>query len=330
MQRDVMVENTLDAIDDIVGMAELAEEQGYDRSWIGESWGRDAVSLVTLMASATDRIGVGTSILPVYTRTPSLAGQTAATLQEISDERFRVGLGPSGPAVIEGWHGVDFDRPLRRTREFVEIVKTVTRGDVVDYDGEFFQLSGFRIRSNPPAPVPVDVAALGSKMVELAGRFADGWHPVMLTPAGIDDRLTDLERGAELGDRSVDDVRVMPGVPCCVLKDDDRARSLARQHVAMYLGAMGTYYRDSVADQGYPDVAQAVSDRWQDGDKGEAVGAVTDDLLDDIAVAGAPDEMEDRLSRWDADGVDAVCMHMPHDSSVEEMRETVRALSPES
>jgi len=299
LARDVMVDNTLKRIEDVVGVTELAEREGYDRAWMGESWGRDAVTLVTLMCDATEDIGIGTSILPVYSRTPAMIGQTAATLQEVADGRMRIGLGPSGAAVIEHWHGVDFERPLRRTREYVEIVQAITRGEVVNYDGEFVEMGGFRIRSDPSSPVPVDVAALGPKMVELAGRFADGWHPIMLTPDGLEERLEALNRGAELGDRSAADRRVTAGVVCCVLEDADRAHSLARHHVAMYVGAMGTYYRDALADQGYPDVAAEVHETWQNGDQEAAVAAVSDELLDDVAVTGDPASAPDRLERFD-------------------------------
>lgn len=325
-----MVPNTLDSVAEVVETGQTAERLGYGRVWVGESWGRDAVTLTATLAAATDRVGLGTSILPVYSRTPALMGQTAATLQEASDGRFRLGIGPSGPAVIERWHGVEFDRPLRRTREYVEILRAVVRGGVVDYDGDLFELSGFRLRSAPPEPVPVDVAAIGPKMVELAGRFADGWHPVLLTPAGVEDRLGDLRRGAALGERSIDDVRVTVGVVCCVLADGERARALARSHVAMYLGAMGTYYRDAVADQGYESVAHGVHDAWQDGDREAAIGLVGDELLDDIAVAGTPETVADRLARFDLDGVDAVNTHFPTGATRAEVNETMAALGPDA
>ncbi|MEF8781430.1 MAG: TIGR04024 family LLM class F420-dependent oxidoreductase, partial [Haloferacaceae archaeon] len=187
------------SLDAIVSMAQRAEGAGYDRVWLPETWGRDAVTTLALAAERTDRIGLGTSITNVYSRSPALVGQTAATLQEASDGRFRVGLGPSGPEVIQRWHGESFDRPLRRTREYVEIVRAVCAGEEVDYDGDVFDLSGFRLRCDPPEPAPpIDAAGLGPKSVELAGRFADGWHALLLTPDGLRDRLSDLRRGAEL------------------------------------------------------------------------------------------------------------------------------------
>lgn len=145
-----------------------AESLGYDRVWVPETWGRDVVTVLASLAARTDDIGIGASVMPVYSRSPALIGQTAATLQEVSGGRFRLGLGPSGPVVIENWHGVSFDRPLRRTRETIEIVTRVLSGESVAYDGEFFELSGFRLRCEPPEPrPPVDAAGMGPKAMEL-------------------------------------------------------------------------------------------------------------------------------------------------------------------
>jgi coenzyme F420-dependent oxidoreductase len=318
------------SVDALVEMAATAEELGYGRAWLPETWGRDAVTVMTSIAHGTDDIGIGTSIMPVYSRSPALIGQTAATLQEVSEGRFRLGLGPSGPVVIENWHGVDFGNPLRRTRETVDVVKQVLAGDPVEYDGEYFDLSGFRLRCEPPEPVPaVDTAGMGPKAVELAGRFADGWHALMLTRDGLRERHGDLEHGAELGD--VDEPpRTTMSLTCAALEDRDRARRMTKQHVAFYLGGMGTYYRDSLARQGHEETANAVHDAWQAGDHGEAVAAIGDDLLDELAVAGTPDEARERLAAWEAmDEVDAVSVSFPREATVEEIEATTRALAPE-
>jgi alkanesulfonate monooxygenase SsuD/methylene tetrahydromethanopterin reductase-like flavin-dependent oxidoreductase (luciferase family) len=210
------------SLEALVSLGVRAERLGYRRAWLPETWGRDAVTTLSLLAERTDRIGIGSSLLPVYSRSPALLGQTAATLQEAADGRFRLGVGPSGPAVVENWHGVDFDRPLRRTRETVEVVRRVLAGETVTYDGDCFELDGFRLRCAPPSPPPpVDVGGMGPTAVELAGRFADGWHALMLSRAGLRDRLADLERGADLGGRSPDDVRVTTIVPCAVGGGDD-------------------------------------------------------------------------------------------------------------
>jgi coenzyme F420-dependent oxidoreductase len=318
------------SIDALVDTARTAEELGYGRAWLPETWGRDAVTVLTSIANATDDIGIGTSIMPVYSRSPALIGQTAATLQEVSDGRFRLGLGPSGPIVIENWHGVDYGNPLKRTRETVEIVTSVLSGDPVEYDGDNFDLSGFRLRCDPPDPAPpVDTAGMGPKAVELSGRFADGWHGLMLSKDGLCERHADLVRGAEMGDADPASRRTTMSLTCAALDDRERAREITRQHLGFYIGSMGTFYRDSVARQGYDEIAHEVYDTWQSGNHAAAVGAVTDEILDEFAVAGTPDEARAALAEWEAmDEVDAVSVSFPREATLEEIEQTTRALSP--
>jgi coenzyme F420-dependent oxidoreductase len=320
-----------DSLDDVVGIGQHAEALGYHRAWFPETWGRDAVTALAALADATDAIGLGTSIVNTYSRSAALLGQTAATLQEHSGGRFRLGLGPSGPAVIEGWHGEEFDRPLRRTREYVEVVRNVLSGEAVDYDGDIVQARGFRLRQTPPDPAPaIDVTGMGPKAVELAGRFADGWHGLLFTRGGFTDRLADLERGAELGGRDVDDVRTTFVLPCCALPDGDQARDLVRQHLAFYVGGMGTFYRDALARQGYEDTAETIHDAWQEGERKRAVGAVGDDLLDALGAAGTPAEVRERVAEFEAlDGLDAVAVSFPRAAERPVIDQTLEAVAPE-
>lgn len=322
---------SLPGLDDVVDLFERGEARGYDAAYLPETWGRDAVTTLALAAERTDEIGIGSSILNTYSRSPALVGQTAATLQEASDGRFRLGIGPSGPAVVEGWHGADFGNPLRRTREYVEILRQVLSGEEVRYDGDYFRLGGFRLRCDPPEPTPpVEVAGMGPKAVELAGRFGDGWHALMFTPDGLRDRLADLDRGAGYGDRDRDALRVTLSIPCCVLPDGDRARELTRRHVAFYLGGMGTFYRDALVRQGYEDRAHAIHDAWDRGDRAEAVSLVADDLLSELAVCGTPEEARADLDRFsDIEGVDALAVSFPRAAELPEIHRTLAALAPE-
>jgi coenzyme F420-dependent oxidoreductase len=317
-------------VDSLVEYAKRAEDGGYDCVWLPETWGRDAVTVLATIAERTDEIDLGSSIVNTYSRSPALLGQTAATLQEASDGRFRLGLGPSGPVVIENWHGTEYGNPLRRTRETVDIVRQVLSGESVDYDGEDFSLSGFRLRCEAPGPAPpVEVTGMGPKAVELAGRFADGWHAIMLTPDGLRDRLDDLERGAALGDRDPADVAVTAGVTCCALEDEDRARELARQHIGFYVGGMGTFYRDALVRQGY-DEGETIHDAWQTGDREEALAAVSDELLDDLVAAGDPETARERLASFDdVDGVDSVAVSFPRGADEDEIEATMAALAPD-
>ena len=318
------------SIDALCEQAERAEELGYDRAWLPETWGRDAVTVLTSIAHRTEEIGIGTSILPIYSRSPALVGQTAATLQEVSDGRFRLGLGPSGPIVIENWHGIEYGNPLKRTRETVEITKQVLSGEEVTYDGDYFDLSGFRLRCEPPEnPPKVDAAGMGPKSVELAGRFADGWHALLLTREAIHDRLADLARGADLAGRDPDEVRTTLSLTCAALEDGERARESVRGHLAFYAGGMGTFYRDNLARIGYEETAEEIYDNWQAGDREAAIAAIDDDLLDSIAVAGTPDETRERFEAFAAiDGIDGISVSFPRDASLDEIEATTAALAP--
>jgi coenzyme F420-dependent oxidoreductase len=319
------------SVETLVEQAQRGEQLGYERAWLPETWGRDAVTTLTSIAHGTDDIGIGSSILPIYSRSPTLLGQTAATLQEISDGRFRMGLGPSGPIVIEGWHGVDFERPLRRTRETVDIIKQVLSGEEVEYDGDFFQLSGFRLRCDPPDPAPpVDAAGMGPKSVELAGRFADGWHALMLTKDGVRDRLEDFDHGSDLGDRDRNEQRVTLSLTCCALDDAAEAKRLAKQHVCFYIGGMGTYYRDAMARQGYEDEAYEIAEQWASGNREAAMDALPDELMDKTAVAGTPEEAERKLEVFaDIDGVDAINVSFPRAADHDQILQTMEVLAPE-
>ena len=320
------------SVDALVEQAQRAEEFGYERAWLPESWGRNAAVTLTSIAERTEEIGIGTSIMPVYSRSPALIGMTAATLGEVSDGRLRLGLGPSGPIVIENWHGMEFGNPLRRTRETIDIIDQVLSGEEVSYDGEYFDLDGFRLRCEPPEPAPkIDAAGMGPKAVELAGRFADGWHALMLTEDGLSERYEDFRNGRELADKDPDGGRVTLSLTCMALEDRERARELVRGHAAFYIGGMGTYYRDSMARQGYEDTAHEVYDKWQAGEKREATAAIDDELLDTLGAGGTPEEARELVAKWeDHDAVDAVSVSFPRGAEVEEILNTVEALAPEA
>ena len=319
------------SVHDVIEYGVVGESAGYQHAWFPETWGRDAVTVLSGIATATDRIGIGPSVLNVYSRSPALVGQTAATLQELSDGRLRVAVGPSGPAVIEGWHGESFDRPLRRTREFVEVVQAVLSGEVVNYPGECFELAGFRLRCEPPStPVPIEAAGMGPKSVELAGRFADGWHAIVLSPDGMRDRLTDLQRGIELGNRSAEDVTVTLSITASVRDDGELARQRCRNHLAFYVGAMGTYYRDSLARQGYEAEAMAIAEAVANREHDRLPDLIDDELLESFAIAGTPTEARAQLARWESiDGLDELAISFPREASHEEVLETIEALAPD-
>ncbi|MFB6309664.1 MAG: TIGR04024 family LLM class F420-dependent oxidoreductase, partial [Salinirussus sp.] len=228
------------SIDGIADRAELAESYGFEYVSMGETSGWNVVPALSVIAERTDELGITDDVLSPYSRAPTTIAQVALTLHDVSGGRFRLGLGTSSPAIAESWHGQSFDRPLRRVRETIEIVREVADGGRVDYDGDIYDIGGLKYECDPPeTPPPVDVAGFGPKSTELTGRFADGWIPQLLTPSGLRDRLADLRRGAELGDRDPDDIRVSPILRCCATDNRAEARELARSHIAFFLGAYG-------------------------------------------------------------------------------------------
>jgi alkanesulfonate monooxygenase SsuD/methylene tetrahydromethanopterin reductase-like flavin-dependent oxidoreductase (luciferase family) len=170
---------------------------------------------------------------------------------------------------------------------------------------------------------------MGPKAVELCGRFADGWHATVFTAEGLEERMADFRRGAELGDRDVDDLVATLSLNCCALEDGDRARRLAREHAAFYVGAMGTYYRESLARQGYEDEANEVAAAYASGDRERAYDAIDDGMLDAMAVAGTPDRARAEMEKFDRiDGLDSVAVGFPRGASMDEIRSTLEALAP--
>lgn len=331
MTRDfVLPVSSQPSIDHLLEYAAAAEQGGYHRVWAPETWGRDAVTTLAAIAERTDDIGIGTSISSVFSRSPALLGQTAATLHEVSGGQFRLGLGPSTPQLVENWHGITHADQFRRLRETVEIVRQVLSGEVVDYNGEIFQLSGFRLRFEPPSPPPaIDVSAMGPKSMELAGRFADGCVTLMGTPDGLSDSRDALRAGAELGGRTTDDLRLTLDLPCCVLEDGDRARTILRHHLAFYIGGMGEVYHDHLVRQGYRDEAEEIQRLWADRQHEEAMGVISDELLEELGVAGTPEEARKQLERWESlDAVDVVTVMFPVRAGREEIFSTTEALAP--
>lgn len=331
-QRDFsLLLGQFDSLADAVDFTKEAESLGYNAVSIGETTGRNVPLVLGHLAQHTNVIGIRDSVLSPYARTPTLLGQTAATLQEISQGRFRLSIGASSPALAEYWHGVSFDRPLRRLRETIDIVRQVQSGDRVSYDGEIFTPNGLQLTSpTPEPPAPVDVAALGPKATELTGRFADGWVPQLLPYGLLKERLEDLRRGCELGDRDPDEVRVAYTLRCGALDDREQARAYGRAQLAFMIAAYGPFYRQAIADAGWDESVETVVDRWNDGDRDGATNAISDDLLDAVTAAGTPDEVREQVQRFEAvPGVDAVIVNFFGQMSSDEQSQTLSALAPE-
>jgi coenzyme F420-dependent oxidoreductase len=326
---DLAVTPPRDSIEYVAEQAQLAESYGFTYASMGEVNGWNVVPVLTMIAERTSDLGITNDVFSPYSRSPALLAQTALTLQEASGGRYRLGVGTSSPAIVEQWHGDDFDRPLRRVREAIEIIRQITAGERLDYDGEIFEVGGQQYRRTiPDTPLHIDVSALGPKTVEMTGRFADGWIPQMFTTDGIRDRLDDLRRGADLGNRDPSEVRVSPLVRCFAHEDAVHARDVARDMVSFLIGAYGPYYGNSLAAQGYEDMVEAVRSAWADGDTEGMVEAVPDSVLDELVAAGTPEEVKDFVERYAAvDGVSAVRTGFIDGMDEQEQRQTLEVLA---
>ncbi|MFB6170553.1 MAG: LLM class flavin-dependent oxidoreductase [Haloarculaceae archaeon] len=287
--------------DDQLELARAAEDAGYGTLFLAETWGREAFTRLGWLAAHLDDIRLGTGIVPVHSRSPALIAQAAATLDELTGGRAVLGLGLSSPYVMRNWHGAEWEPALRRQRETIEILRQVFSGEEVAYDGEVFDLEHFRLRFDPVrADLPIYVAAQGPTNCELTGGFADGWLPNRIPVSALPDVREHVDRGARKQDRDPDAVATIPYVATCILDDGEQARRRCREFVAFYVGAMGDYHFNAVADHGFRDTAETIRERWQAGDHDAARDAVGDDLLAEIAIAGTPDQARTAMRRYES------------------------------
>jgi F420-dependent oxidoreductase-like protein len=299
-----------------VELAVLADELGLDSVWISEAWGQDAVSVLGLLTGKTERVALGSGLMQIPARQPAATAMAAASLDVLSGGRFRLGLGVSGPQVSEGWYGVPFRRPLRRTREYVEIVrKVLAREAPLEHAGEEWTLplpdglgKPLKLLARPVQErIPIYLGAIGPKAVEQVGEIADGWLPFLLNPSEPEVLLDPLRAGVERAGRSLDDIDIAPVVPVSIHEDVEEARNLSRPWLAFYLGAMGAkdknFYVELASLYGHGDSAREVQERMLAGDRVGAAAAVTPELIDASSIATTPAGLDDKLAAYEATGV---------------------------
>jgi len=320
------------AFPEALEMTQRAEALGFDSVWVPEAWGTDAISILGALAARTARIRLGTGIVNVFSRTPALLGQTAATLDLISNGRFILGLGTSGHQVVTGWHGMPFDRPLQRMRETVEIVRRVLRQERVRFNGEVFTLDqGLKLLVRPVRDrVPIFLATLTPGGVRLTGEVADGWIPTLFSPDHVDLFRPHLEAGARVAGRSLDSLELAPYVQVVVDDDRSRARDAMRPWVALYVGGMGSraknFYNEVVHQYGFADDARDIQDLYLTGKRLEAIHRVPDALVDSITIGGPPAYVRERLRAWASAGV-TLLLAAVQGKTQDERRRTIEILA---
>ncbi|HZU68106.1 MAG TPA: LLM class flavin-dependent oxidoreductase [Ktedonobacteraceae bacterium] len=296
----------------------IADELGYDSIWLGESWGYELFTSMADLVRVTKRIKIGAGIANIYSRTPALIASTIATLDERSGGRMILGLGPSGANVIEHWHGVPFQKPVQRTREYVEIIRMILRGEKLVYHGEIFNLErGFKLRFTPPRTnIPIYIAAMGPKNVVQSGEIADGVLPVYWPASKWGALRAQLDEGARIAGRPPHSAAIAPYITTVIMSEqaDENERATARTIVASplayYIGRMGVYYAQMLARNGFGAEVETVQKAWEQGMK-SAIAAVPDNLLDATSIVGTPREIVTKLDVWVAAGVDEPILSMP-------------------
>ena len=330
--------------DDAATYAVEAEKLGVDHIWSAEAWGHDAVTPLAFVAARTSRVRLGTAIMQVGTRTPALVAMTAMSLDAMSHGRFILGFGVSGPQVIEGWHGIPFARPLVRMRETIEIVRRAIRGERVTYKGSVYELplpggegKALRSAAKPRPDIPIYLATLSPRSLELTGEIADGWLGTSFMPDHARVFLDPLETGAKRAGRSLADIDLQVAAGVVAFSDDvERLIPPRKPGLAFTLGAMGSrrhnFYNDAYRRAGYDDAAAEVQRLWLDNRRDEAAARVPDELVLKTNLLGTDAMILDRLRRHRDAGIDVLRVEPAGETldarlaSLGRLRDLVRAL----
>ena len=311
---------------DTTDLAVRAEDLGYDGVWLGELWGESSVVRLADVAARTDDVELGTAILNVFSRTPAVLAMTAATLQRTSGGRFRLGVGTSTRKAVEDLHGMEWaaPNPVRRAHETVELLREyLGSGGRVDYEGEVFDVQDFPALG---VDVPVYGAALGRANRRVVARLCDGWLPHNVPFPDLEERYGYIREQMAAAGRDAD-VDVAPYVPAAVDDDPEAARDVIRRHVAYYVGN-GRGYERAVAGR-FPDAAAAVAEAWRSGDRQAAAERVTDEMVEALGVAGAPDHARERFREVAAlEPVTRPIVAIPNSADDETAERTIETLAP--
>ncbi|MGW1244239.1 LLM class flavin-dependent oxidoreductase [Streptomyces bobili] len=306
---------------EIVDYVTEAERLGLDICWVAEAWGSEAPSPLGYLAAKTERMLLGSGIIQLGTRTPMAIARAAITLSQITEGRFLLGLGPSGPQVIEGLHGVPFARPLSRMRETVDIVRQAATGEKISYSGREYQVplpggegKPMRLSMRAEHDIPVYLATLSPKMLHLTGEIADGWLGTSFVPEGAKEAYFDhLDEGLAAAGRKHADLDICQGAEVAFADDEDALGAMVagrKKELAFSLGGMGSestnFYNKAYSRQGWADVAADVRARWQAGDRDGAATLVTDEMVLATTLIGTEDMVRERLRVWRDAGVDTV------------------------
>ena len=297
---------------ELIELARTAEQLGYESAWAAEAWGVDAVTPLAWLGALTERIKLGTAIMQLPGRSPANAAMTAATLDLMSGGRFLMGLGTSGPQVVEGWHGQEWGKPLGKTREYVEVVRAALRRERLEHHGAHYDIpvrggtglgKPLRLMVRPlRAEIPIYLAAIGPKSVELAFEIADGWLPIFWSP--------EKARSVFPLERAKPGFDVAPCVPALLTDDVESGRAVLKEYYSFYIGGMGArgtnFYNDLFTRYGYEAEAREIQELFLGGQQREAAAKVPDAFVDEVALVGTKERIADRLAAWRESGATTV------------------------
>lgn len=319
-------------------LTQHAESLGFDVVWAAEAYGSDSPTVLAWLAGQTSRIGIGSAVMQIPARTPAMAAMTAASLDLLSGGRFRLGLGVSGPQVSEGWHGVRFDKPLARTREYLAVLELALTRRTVAYEGQHYRLP---LPDGPGKPLkltlapvrehlPTYLAAVGPKNLELAGELTDGWLAVFYAADFAAEQLAAVRAGRERAGRTMDGFDVVPTFPLVVGPDPAACADPVRPYAALYLGGMGSrtqnFYNALAVRMGYAEAAAQVQDLYLDRRPRDAMAAVPAAFIEATSLLGDRDRIAERLQVLAASGV-TTCSVAPYGSSVEDKAAALTVLA---
>jgi F420-dependent oxidoreductase-like protein len=302
----------------ILRYAQEADELGYDSIWIPEAWAYEAFSLLTEIAVHTRHIQLATGIVNVFSRSPGLLAMHAATLDEISEGRFILGLGTSGAKVIEGFHGIPYEKPLTRMREYIKVIQTlISGGRLSDSEVKSWELRHFKLEMTPVRDrIPIYCACLNDKAIRMVGELADGWVPTFWPYQQLDKGRALLAEGAAKTGRDANDITIAPFTTVIPLAAKD-SYGTARGMISFYIGGMGVYYHAMLSRMGFSENADLVRDLYAEGKRKEAAEAVSEEMLHALVIAGEPDFCRERLADWRQAGVGLPILGLPTDMGPE-------------
>jgi len=326
-----------------IELAQEADRLGYTSGWVAEAYGTDAITPATWLLAHTERLKMGTGIAQMPARAPAMAAMTAATLDMMSNGRFLLGIGASGPQVSEGWYGERYGKPLAKTREYVEILRAVWKREApLEHHGEHYDIpytgpgasglaKALKIIVHPrTAEIPIYIAAIGPKNVELTAEIANGWLPIFYSPTKGDAVWGDALRAGFAkagGGKGPDDLDVAATVTVAVGDDVAALRDMVKPTLALYIGGMGAkgknFYNDLAGRYGYEGVAAEIQDLYLSGKKAEATALVPDELVDDTCLLGPRERIADRLAAWRESAVTTLVVQTTQPEAVRLMAELV-------